>query len=143
MHEVRLARHRVGMHAALLRQVVPLPRVAGAAGRHDVVPLVVAAAGQRDQVVTRQALPVAQLDVAPVAVLAPVAIASEEECVGDLATEAAGDVHEPHQADDRRFGQYEPFAPDDVIAVRFDDLRLALDHQAQRAPNGDHSQRFE
>jgi hypothetical protein len=90
-----------------------------------------------------QALAVAQVAVAPVAVLAPVAIAGEEECVGDLAAEAAGDVHEPHEAYDRRFGQGEPFASDDVTAVRLDDLGLTLDHQAQRAPDGDHGQRLE
>jgi hypothetical protein len=52
-------------------------------------------------------------------------------------------MHELHEADDRRFGQGESFASDDVTAVRFDDLRLALDHQAQRAPDGDHGQRLE
>ena len=74
----------------------------------------------------------AQLARPPMTVLAPVGVAGKEECVGDRATETAGDVHELHQADDRRFGQCESFAPDDVTAVRFDDLRLALDHQAQR-----------
>ena len=75
-----------------------------------------AAARERDQVVPGQALAVPQLAVPPVAVLAPVAIAGEEECVGDLAAEAAGNVHELDQADDRRFGQYESFASDDVVA---------------------------
>ena len=134
---------RSGMHAALLGQVIPLPRVAGAAGGHHVGPLVVAAARERDQVIPRQALAVAQLELAPVAVLAAVAVAGEEECVGDLATEAAGDVHELDQADDRWFGQCEAFASDDVARVRLDDLGLALDDQAQGPPDRDHRQRLE
>jgi hypothetical protein len=141
--EVRLARDRQRVHPALLREMVTLPGVAGTARRHHVGPLVVPAAGERDQVVAGQALAVAQVAVAPVAVLAPVTVAGEEECVGDLAAEAAGNVDELHEADDRRFGQDESFAPDDVAAVRFDDLRLALDHQAQRAADRDHGQRFE
>jgi hypothetical protein len=93
-------------------------------------------------VVAGEALAVAQLPVAPVAVLAPVPVSSEEESVGDLAAEAAGDVHEPDEADDRRFGQCEPFASNDV-AVRLNDLRLALDDEAQGASHRDHRQGLE
>ena len=92
------------VHAALLGQVIALPRVAAAAGGHHVGPVVVAAARERNQVIPREALAVPQLDLAPVAVLAPVPVTSEEECVGDLPTEAAGDVHEFDQPDDRWFG---------------------------------------
>jgi len=48
----------------------------------------------------RQALAVAQFGLPAVAILAPVAVAGEEECVGDLAAEAAGDMHELDQPDD-------------------------------------------
>ena len=92
------------MHAALLGQVIPLPRIARAAGGHHVGPLVVATARERDQVIPRQALAVPQLELASMAVLAAVAVAGEEECVGDLATKAAGDVHELDQPDDGWFG---------------------------------------
>jgi hypothetical protein len=39
-----------------------------------------------------------------VAVLAAVIIAGEEECVGDLAAESAGNVNEANQSYYRRFG---------------------------------------
>jgi hypothetical protein len=94
-------------------------------------------------VIAGQALPVAELDLAPVAVLAPVSVAGEEECVGDLAAEAAGDVHELDQADDRRFGERESFAADDVAAIRLHDLGFALDHESQRAPHRHHGERLE
>ena len=90
-----------------------------------------------------EALAVAQLELAPVAVLTPVAVAGKEKGVGDLATEPAGDVHELDQANNRRFGKGKSFAPDDVSTVRFDDLSLPFDHQAQRTPHRDHSQGFE
>jgi hypothetical protein len=41
-----------------------------------------------------EAFPVPQVELVPMTVLAPVAVASEEECVGDLAAEAAGNVDE-------------------------------------------------
>ena len=143
MHEVRLARGVQRVHAALLGQVIPLPRVAGAAGGHHVGPLVVAAARERNQVIPRQALAVPQLELAPVAVLAAVAVAGEEECVGDLATEAAGDVHELDQADDGWFGKCEAFTSDDVACVRLDDLGLALDDEPQGPADRHHGQRLE
>ena len=130
------------MHAALLGQVIALPRIAGAAGGHHVGPLVVAAPRERNQVIPRQALAVPQLELAPMAVLAAVAVASEEECVGDLATEAAGDVDELDQPDDGWFRECQAFASDDVARVRFDDLGLALDHQTQGPPDRDHRQRL-
>ena len=51
-----------------------------------------------------QALAVAQIRLAPVTILAAVAIASEEECVGDLTAEAAGNVDELDEPEDRGFG---------------------------------------
>ena len=79
---------------------------------------------------------------APMAVLAAVAVAGEEECVGDLATEAAGDVHELHQPDDGRFRKGQPFAADEGIGVRFDDLGLALDDETEGPAHRDHRQRL-
>ena len=131
------------VHAALLGQVIALPRIAGAARGHHVGPLVVAAARERNQVIPRQALAVPQLALAPMAVLAAVAVAGEEECVGDLAAEAAGDVDELDQPDDGWFGKCEPFASDDVARVRFDDLGLALDDQPKGPADRDHGQRLE
>jgi hypothetical protein len=76
------------------------------------------------------------------AVLAPVTIASKEECVGDLTAKAAGDVDELDESYDRRFGKRQAFAPDDVAPVGLDDLGFALDDQAQGTPDGDHRQRL-
>src|SRR5215203_7127021 len=92
--------------------------------------------------VARKTLAVPEVGLAPVAVLAPVTIAGEEEGVGDLTAEAAGDVHELHQAYDRRFGQRESFAPNDVNTVRFNDLGFALYDQTKGTPDRNHGQRF-
>ena len=58
-------------------------------------PLVVPAAGERDQVIPGQSTRgTSSSALGPVAVLAAVTIAGKEERVGDLAAETAGDVHE-------------------------------------------------
>jgi hypothetical protein len=93
--------------------------------------------------VAREALAVSQIHLGTVAVLAPVAITSEEECVGDLTAEAAGNVDELDQADDRRFGQREAFTSNAVAPVRFDDLGFALDDETKSTPDRDHCQRLE
>src|SRR2546425_3548055 len=100
MHEVRLERRPQRVHARLLGKEVPLARVAARAGRQDVSPAVGATAGQRDEVVPRQALPVPQLLLVPAAELAAVVVAGEEERVRDLTAEAAGDGNELDEADD-------------------------------------------
>ena len=64
--------------------------------------------------VSREALAMAELDLAALTVLAAVVVAGEEECVGDLAAEAAGDVHELDEAYDGGSGERESFAADDV-----------------------------
>jgi hypothetical protein len=55
-------------------------------------------------VIPRQALPVPELGLTPVAVLAAVTIAGKEECVGDLAAETAGNMDEFDESYYRRFG---------------------------------------
>jgi hypothetical protein len=122
--------------------MIPLPRITRAARGDDIAPFVVAAPGQRNQVIPREALPVPQIELASVAILAAVAIASEEECVGDLAAEAAGDVDELDESYDRRFWQRQTFASNAVAPIRFDDLGFALDHQPEGAPDRDHGQRL-
>ena len=54
MNEVRLDGRVHRVHPDLARKVVRLPGVAGAAGGHDVGPVVGAAAGEGDEVVARQ-----------------------------------------------------------------------------------------
>src|SRR3989454_9998357 len=98
MHEVRLERRPQRVHARLLGKEVPLARVAARAGRQDVSPAVGATAGQRDEVVPRQALPVPQFLLVPAAELAAVVVAGEEERVRDLTAEAAGDGNELDEA---------------------------------------------
>src|SRR6266545_8420294 len=123
--------------------MISLPRVAGTASSHAVGPLVVTPTRERDQMIAGEALPVPQLELAPVAVLTAVSVASEEEGIGDLAAEPARNVHELDQPNDRWFRKGEAFASDDVDAVRFDDLSFPFDHQAQRSPHRDHGQGFE
>src|SRR4051812_14700971 len=88
VNEVRLDRVREGMHADLVRQTVPLARVAGRAGSDDVRPVVRAAAGDRDDVVTRERLARPELDRRTAAILAAVVIAREEERVRHLPTKS-------------------------------------------------------
>jgi hypothetical protein len=76
------------------------------------------------------------------AVLAAIAVSSKQECVGDLATEAAGNVDELDETNDCRFGKDESFASNDVAVIRLDDLGLPLDHQPEGTPHRDHGQRF-
>lgn len=142
MNEVRLVRWNRGMHAAFLRQVVPFASVTGTAGGHHIAPVVVTAAGERDQVISGQALPMPQIRLPTVTVLAPVAIASKEECVGDLTTEAAGNVYELDEPDYCRFGKNQTFASDNVAVIRLDDLGFSLDDQPEGTPYRDHGERF-
>ena len=116
------------MHAALLWKVIPLPSVARATRGDDVGPFVVTASRKRNQVISGEALPVPEIGLSTMAILAAVAIASEEECIGDLTAEAAGNVHELNQAYDRWFRERQTFASNAVTPVRFDDLGFALDH---------------
>jgi hypothetical protein len=142
MYEVGLAGSAQRVHAALLGEVIALAGIAGTASGNDVAPFVVPAARKRNQVIPRETLPVAEVGLAPVTVLAAVAIASEEECVGDLTAEAAGNVDELDQSYDRWFRKRQPFASDDVTPVRFDDLGFALDYQPEGTPDRDHGQRL-
>src|SRR2546422_1765682 len=91
MHEVRLERGPQRVHPRLLGQEVALACVAAGAGGEHVRPGVGAAARQRDEVVPREALPKPQLRLRAAAKLAAVVVAGEQERVGDLTAEAAGD----------------------------------------------------
>ncbi len=130
------------MHAAFLREVVPFSCIAGAAGGHHIAPVVVTAARERDQVIPGQALPMPQIQLPPMTVLAAVTISSKEECVGDLTTEAAGNVDELDEPDDCRFGKNQSFASDNVAVIRFDDLGFSLNDQPEGTPHRDHGKRF-
>jgi hypothetical protein len=83
-----------------------------------------------------------EVRLAPMAILAAVTIASEEECIGDLTAEAAGDVNELDESYYRRFGKRQPFTSNDVAPIRFHDLGFALDDQSKGTPDRDHGQRL-
>jgi hypothetical protein len=83
-----------------------------------------------------------QVRLRPMAVLTPVVIAGEEEGVGDVAAEAAGNMHEPDEPDDGGPGQGQPFTSDEVLAFRLDDFRLPLDDQPKGPAHGHHGQGF-
>ena len=78
----------------------------------------------------------------PRAVLAAVLVAREEEGVGYLTTEPAGDVDKPDEADDGWSREDQPLTSDRFIALRFYDLRLPFDHQTKGAANRNHGQGF-
>ena len=90
-----------------------------------------------------QALARLQLDMSAMTILAAVAVASEQESIGDLTAEAAGNVDELDEADDDRFGQRQPGTSNEVKAVGLDDFRLALDDETKRPTHGYHGQRLE
>jgi hypothetical protein len=85
---------------------------------------------------------VSEVALPPMTILAAVAIASEEECVGDLTAEAAGDVDELDESYDRGFGKRQALTAHDIVRVRLDDLGFALYHQPKGAPDRDHGQRL-
>src|SRR6266849_241305 len=102
MHEVRLMGGAERIHTDFLGQQVPLAGVAARAGGEDVRPSVRAAAGQRHEMIAGQTLTLPQLLLRAATEQAAVVVAGKQECVGDLATEAARDVDEANQADDGR-----------------------------------------
>jgi hypothetical protein len=83
-----------------------------------------------------------EVQLTTMAVLAAVSIASEEECIGDLTAEAAGNVNELDESDYRRSGKGESFTSNEIPSVRFDDLGLPLDDQSKGTPDRDHGQRL-
>src|SRR5687768_9724629 len=131
VHEVWLDRVREWMHPDLCGQSIPLSRVARAAGRHDVGPDIRAASREWNEVVARERLTRPEFRDRPPAELAAIAVAGEQERVGDLAAEAARDVDELRQADDRRARQGEPFGTHRTACVGFDDFGLAIDDKSQ------------
>src|SRR5438445_1377598 len=94
VHEMRLEGGAQRLHPRLLGQQVPLARVAARARREHVGPGVRPAPRQRYQVIPSEALPRPEVALGAAAKLAAVVVTGEEEGVGDLAAEAAGDVHE-------------------------------------------------
>jgi len=64
-----------------------------------------------------ETLAVSEIALPPMTILAAVAIASEEECVGDLTAEAAGDVDELDESYDRRFRKRQALTAHDVVRV--------------------------
>src|SRR5688500_14610559 len=98
--------------------------VTGRAGGHHILPAVVATAGYRDDVIPSQKLPVLQRRPVTIAVLAAVAVAGEEEGIGDLTAESAGYVNEAGEANDDRTGNLFPLTSKDSGRVDFEHLRL-------------------
>ena len=105
VHEVRLDRVRERVHADLLGETVALARVARAARRDDVRPVIRATARERHQVVARQRFTGLELREVTAAILAAIVIAREEERVRHLAAEAPRHVNELGKPDDGRPGQ--------------------------------------
>ena len=143
MHKVRLDGVRERMHSDLFGELVPLPRVAGAARRHDVAPVVRTTTGERNEVIASERFARPQLDRGAATVLAAISIASEEKGVGDLAAETTGHVNEPRQSNDRRARHSKPFRANDASLIRFHNLGLAVDDEPESAFDRHHRQRLE
>jgi hypothetical protein len=93
-------------------------------------------------VVAGETLALPQLLLRATAELAAVVIAREQECVGDLAAEAAGDVDEANEANDCGTGNRESLAMD-RRALRLYYLSLAVNNEPQCPAHGHHGQRLE
>ena len=93
--------------------------------------------------IASQALTMAKIPLPPVTVLAAVAITSKEECIGNLATKAAGHMNEFDEADDGRFRKCQSFASDHIARVRFDDLGFPFNYETKGSPERHHCQRLE
>jgi hypothetical protein len=61
-----------------------------------------------------------------------VSVAGEEERVGDLATELAGDVHIADEPDDERTWHIPPCRSEYAGLVDLEDFGLSIDHESQR-----------
>src|SRR5437773_12438605 len=89
-----------------------------------------------------QALALPQLLLRAAAELAAVVVASKQECVGDLAAEAARDVNEANQANDGGTWHRHSLAMD-WRSLGLDDFGLPVNDQSQRPAHGHHGQRLE
>src|ERR1700756_1040196 len=92
--------------------------------------------------VASQALALAELLLRAAAELAAVIVASKQERIGDLATEAARDVDEADQPDDSG-AWYRHSLRMDRRALSLDDLGFAIDDQPQRPAHGHHGEWLE
>src|SRR3989442_9728130 len=99
------------LHPRLLRQQVPLARVAARARRQHVGPAVRPTPRQRHQMIPREALPRPEVALGAAAKLAAVVVTGEEEGVGDLAAETAGGRHEFSEKDNPRARALPPPPP--------------------------------
>jgi hypothetical protein len=122
--------------------MIALSGIAGTACGDHVLPIVVTAPGERDQMIPRETLAMPQVRLTAVAILAAVPVSGKEERVGDLAAETAGNMDELDKAYDSWFREHQSFASDDVPVVRFDDLGFPLDDQTESTPYRNHSERF-
>jgi hypothetical protein len=76
--------------------------------------------------ITSKELPAAELSTVPTTVLAGVFVSSEEESVGDLTPKSAGNMDEPHQANDGRTRQTIPLRTELPRFVHFQDFSLPV-----------------
>jgi hypothetical protein len=93
-------------------------------------------------VVARQELAPAQLRPMLAAILATIAIPSEQERVGDLATESAGDVDEADEANDGGGGEGSTFRMKYSVLVDLEYLRFPVYDEAKRSSYRQYCQRF-
>jgi len=140
---IRLVRRMQRVHAHFLGHVIAFPVVAARARRNDVLPGIPTTPRDRPYVVARQELAAPQRRPMLAAVLAPIAVAREEERVGDLATEPAGDMNEADEANDGGRGEFATLRMEYSAGVALQNLRFTVDDQAQGPSYRQYSQRLE
>src|SRR5690606_15991570 len=117
--------------------------VARGARRHHVLPRIQTAARDRDDMVPGQKLTTSEVGAVAAAVLASVAVAGEQEGVGDLAAELAGDVDESFQSYDGRTLEGAAFRMKNAPVIHFEDFGFLVDHEAKCPFDGQNRQRLE
>src|SRR5215208_3993973 len=131
-HVAWLLWRALGVHAALHRQAIALPRVALGARCYHVVPGVRATARDRLDVVAGQ--PVAAPEVVSVsrAVLATVVIAGKEDRIRHVLAQTTGYLDVLDETDHERVRILGPLGAEPAVQVRLDDLGLFGDDEDYR-----------
>src|SRR4029077_19870040 len=76
------------------------------------------------------------------AVLTAIAIAREQEGVRHLTPEPPRHVSELREADDCGSWHRQALGADLLVLIRFDNFRLAIDHEAKGSSHRDHGERL-
>jgi hypothetical protein len=130
-------------HTQLVAQMAALAIVARRARGDDVVPGIQSAARDRNDVIARKEFAAAQLSAVTTTILTTVTVAGEEERVGNLAAELAGDVNESFQADDGWTGECAFLGVENATIIDFEYFGFLVNDEPQRPFYREYRERLE